>query len=215
MALSVALHLYSRSHELFRKYIDNSEIITISEATKTRKKNLFLNREITRVNENFTDLNFIKSISINGKKVLILSIDTTELYSDDEYVEKEILNAVSKEIEQIEYDMPLLITHYSVLGTDELPLKNSAALIDFIQKYKIEYVFCGYTHELEIMRVNDLYQDYSFTQSMCGSLSSSNYPNDDNMFLYYENVGSKDMHLHLIRIFLEMGKVHFKQETVF
>lgn len=204
-----------RSHELFRKYIDNSEIITISEATKTRKKNLFLNREITRVNENFTDLNFIKSISINGKKVLILSIDTTELYSDDGYVEKEILNAVSKEIEQIEYDMPLLITHYSVLGTDELPLKNSAALIDFIQKHKIEYVFCGHTHELEIMRVNDLYQDYSFTHSMCGSLSSSNHPNDDNMFLYYENVGSKDMHLYLIRIFLEVGKVYFKQETVF
>ncbi|NPE30144.1 metallophosphoesterase [Methanococcoides sp. SA1] len=204
-----------RSHELFHKYIDNSEIISIAETIKTRKKNIFLNREITNVNENFTDLNFIKSISINGKTVLIISIDTNELYSDDGYVEKEILDAVSKEIEQTEYDLPLLITHYSILGTDESPLKNSADLIDFVQKHKIEYVFCGHTHELEIMRANDLYRGHSFTHFMCGSLSSSNHPKDDNMFLYYENVGSEDMHLHLIRIFLEMGKVHFKQEQVF
>jgi predicted MPP superfamily phosphohydrolase len=204
-----------RSQELFRKYIDNSEIITIPETTKTRKKNLFLNREITKVDNNFTDLNFIKTISINGIKVLILSIDTNELYSDDGYVEKEMLNAVSKEIEQIEYDLPLLMTHYSILGTDELPLKNSAALIDFVQKHKIGYVFCGHTHELEIMRASDLYQGHSFIHSMCGCLSSSNHPTDDNMFLYYENVGAKDMHLHLIRIFLDMGKVHFKQEMVF
>lgn len=204
-----------RSHEFFRKYIDNSEIISISETIKTRKKNIFLDREITKVEDYFTDINFIKSISINGKTVLIISIDTNELYSDDGYVEKEILNAVSKEIEQIEYDLPLLITHYSILGTDECPLKNSAALIDFVQKHKIEYVFCGHTHELEIMRTNDLYQGHSFTHFMCGSLSSRNHSNDDNMFLYYENVGSDDMHLHLIRIFLEKGKVHFKQENVF
>ncbi|MCD4806525.1 MAG: metallophosphoesterase [Methanococcoides sp.] len=204
-----------RSHERFRKYIDNSEIISISETIKTSKKNIFLNREITKVDENFTDINFIKSISINGKTVLIISIDTNELYSDDGYVEKEILNAVSKEIEQTEYDLPLLITHYSILGTDAFPLKNSADLIDFVQKHKIEYVFCGHTHELEIMRANDLYRGHSFTHFMCGSLSSSNHPKDDNMFLYYENLGSDDMHLHLIRIFLEMGKVHFKQEKVF
>ncbi|WP_135611996.1 metallophosphoesterase [Methanococcoides sp. AM1] len=204
-----------RSHELFRKYIDKTEIISISETIKTRKNNIFLDREITKVEDNFTDINFIKSISINGKTVLIISIDTNELYSNDGYVEEEILNAVSKEIEQTEYDIPLLITHYSILGTDECPLKNSAALIDFVQKHKIEYVFCGHTHELEIMRTNDLYQEYSFTHFMCGSLSSRNHSNDDNMFLYYENVGSDDMHLHLIRIFLEMGKVYFKQEKVF
>ncbi|ABE51487.1 metallophosphoesterase family protein [Methanococcoides burtonii] len=204
-----------RSHEFFRKYIDNSEIISISETIKTRKKNIFLNREITKVNENFTDINFIKPISINGKTVLIISIDTNELYNDNGYVEKEILNAVSKEIEQIEYDLPLLITHYSILGTDECPLTNSADLIDFVQKHKIQYVFCGHTHELEIMRTNDQYHGFSFTHFMCGSLSSSNHPKDDNMFLYYENVGSDDMHLHLIRIFLEMDKVHFKQEKVF
>ena len=131
------------------------------------------------------------------------------------YVEQDILNAISKEIEQMGYDISLLMTHYSILGTDELPLKNPGILIDFVQKHKIEHVFCGHTHDLEIMRTNDLYRDHSFIQYMCGSLSSSNHPNDDNMFLYYETVGSKDMHLHVIRIFLEMGEVHFKQETVF
>ncbi|MCD4822238.1 MAG: metallophosphoesterase [Methanococcoides sp.] len=204
-----------RFPELFHKYIDNSEIISIAETIITRKKNIFINREITKVDENFTDINFIRSISINGKTVLIISIDTTELYNDDGYVEKEILDAVSKEIELTEYDLPLLITHYSILGTDDYPLKNSVDLIDFVQKHKIKYVFCGHTHELEIMQANDLYRNHSFTHFMCGSLSSSNHPKDDNMFLYYENVGGEDMHLHLIRIFLEMGKVHFKREKVF
>ena len=204
-----------RSSELFRKYIDNSKIITIPETIKTKKNNLFLDQEITRVDEYFTDLNFIKVIPVKGEKVLVLSVDTTELYNDDGYVEREMLNVLSKEIEQIEYDLILMITHYSILGTDELPLKNSAALIDFVQKHKIGYVFCGHTHELEIMQANDLYQKHSFIHSMCGSLSSSNHPSDDNMFLYYENVGSEDMHLHLIRIFLEKGKVSFKQEKIF
>jgi hypothetical protein len=65
------------------------------------------------------------------------------------------------------------------------------------------------------MRTTDLYNGNSFTQFMCGTLSSCNHANDDNMFLYYENLGSADMHLHLVRIFLEAGKMHFKEEIVF
>jgi len=204
-----------RSHELFRKYIYNPEIIYIPETVKTTKKHLFLNRETTKIHDNFTDINFIQSIAVNGKSVLIISIDSNELYSDDGFVEKEILNAVSKRISQTEYDLPLLLTHYSILGTDECPLRNSACLIDFVQKHNIEYVFCGHTHELELMHTNDLYNKHSFTHFMCGSLSSCNHPNDDNMFLYYENVGSDNMHLHLIRIISEMGTVHLKEEMVF
>jgi predicted phosphodiesterase len=204
-----------RSHELFRKYINNSEIITIPESTRTRKKHLFLNRETTKVRDNFTDVNSIKQIEVNGKMILVISIDSNELYSDDGFVEKEILNAVSREINQIKYDRLLLLTHYSILGTDECPLKNSALLIDFVQEHKIEYVFCGHTHDLELMRTTDLYKKYSFTQFRCGSLSSCNIENDDNMFLYYENLGDDDMHLHLIRIFQEQGKISFKEEMVF
>ena len=80
-----------RSHELFQQYIDDSEIITISKRVKTTKKHLFLNREITKLNDNFTDINFVKSIDIRGKKILIISIDSNELYNDDGYVEKKVL----------------------------------------------------------------------------------------------------------------------------
>lgn len=204
-----------RSHELFRKYIDNSEIIYISKKIKTSKKHLFLNPKITKVDENFTDINFVRSIDIKGKKVLVISIDSNELYNDDGYVEEKVLKAVSKVIKQSDYDIPLLLTHYSILGTDECPLKNSATLIDFVQKHKIKYVFCGHTHELELMRTNDLYNGHKFDQYMCGTLSSRNHPKDDNMFIYYENVGTKDMHLHVIRIFPEKDELYFKEKKVF
>lgn len=204
-----------RSHELFQEYIDNSKNITISKKVKTSKKNLFLNLEITKLNDHFTDINFVKSIEIKGKKVLVISIDSNELYSDDGYVEEKVLKAVSKVIKQADYHIPLLLTHYSVLGTDECPLKNSSILIDFVQKHKIKHVFCGHTHELELMRTNDLYNGYTFDQYMCGSLSSRNHPKDDNMFIYYENLGTKDMHLHVIRIFQEADKLIFKEEKIF
>ncbi|WP_299983008.1 metallophosphoesterase [Desulfobacula sp.] len=204
-----------RSHELFRKYIYNPEIIYIPEMEKTKKQHLFLDRKITKIRDNFTDINFIKSISINKQIVLIISIDSNELYRDEGYVEKEVLNAVSKKIKQIEYDLPLLLIHHSLLGTDECPLKNSSSIIDFVHEHKIENVFCGHTHELELMRTTDLYNGNSFTQFMCGSLSSINHINDDNMFLYYENLGSENMHLSLVRIFLKEGLVTFKEEKIF
>ena len=204
-----------RSHELFRQYICSSEIITIPESTTTKKKHLFLNREITKVRDNFTDVNHLTQVEIDRTRVLVISIDSNELYSDDGFVEKEVLNAVSQQINQIEYDLLLLLTHYSILGSDECPLKNSAVLIDFVQKHKIEYVFCGHTHDLELMRTTDLYKQHSFNHFRCGSLSSCNIENDDNMFVFYENLGDDQMHLHLIRIFQEKGKIIFKEEIVF
>jgi len=92
-----------RSHELFQQYIDDSEIITISKRVKTTKKHLFLNLEITKLNSHFTDINFVKCIDVKGKKALVVSIDSNELYNDDGYVEKKILKAVSKVIKQSEY----------------------------------------------------------------------------------------------------------------
>jgi 3',5'-cyclic AMP phosphodiesterase CpdA len=203
-----------RSHELFKKYIFDPEIIYSSEMTQTTKKNLFLNREITKVRENFTDLNFVKTIPVNGKSVLIIGIDSNELYSDQGFVEREILHAISDKINQMEYDVPLLLIHHSILGTDEEPLKNSKRVIDFVWKHKIETVFCGHTHELELNRSVDLYRGHTFTQFMCGSLSSCNHANDDNMFLYYENWGTDDPRVHLVRIFTQGGKVHFAREFI-
>ena len=204
-----------RSHELFRKYILDPETISLSEMTKTTKKKLFLDREITKVHENFTDLNFFKAIHINGKSVLIIGIDSNELYTDVGFVEENILQAISGKINQIEYDVPLLLIHHSILGTDEEPLKNSLRVTDFVREHRIENIFCGHTHELEIRQTTDLYHGHSFTQFMCGTLSSCNHCNDDNMFLYYENWFSDDMHLHLVRIFPERGKMIFKEEKIF
>lgn len=204
-----------RSHELFRKYIYNPGVIYPSGMAGFTKRHLFLNRKITRVRENFTDINFIKSIPVNGKSVLIISLDSNELYSDDGFVEEKILHAVSEKINQTKYDLPLLLIHHSILGTDEAPLENSSRLIDFVQEHKIKNVFCGHTHELGLSRTTDLYRGNSFTQFMCGTLSSCNHTNDDNMFLYYENLGDDDMHLHLVRIFPEKGRVRFKEEKVF
>lgn len=204
-----------RSHELFRKYISDIEIIRVLESDKTSKKHLFLNRDVTKIDDHFTDVNFVKRVEINGVAVLFISIDSNELYSDDGFVEKKVLKAVSEKINRTKYDLALLLTHYSILGTDECPLKNSAVLIDFVQEHKIEYVFCGHTHDLELMRTTDLYQGHSFNHFMCGTLSSSNIENNDNMFLYYKNLGKEDMHLILVRIFLKKGHMHFTEETVF
>jgi predicted MPP superfamily phosphohydrolase len=173
-----------RSHELFRKYICDSEIISVPQYANTRKKHLFLNRKITNVDDNFTDINSIKQLNIKGEKAAVVTIDSNELYSDDGFVEKEVLKAVSEKISRIEYDHILLLTHYSILGTDECPLKNSAVLIDFVHKHKIEYVFCGHTHDLELMRTTDLYKGHRFNHFRCGSLSSSNIENDDDKFVY-------------------------------
>ncbi len=204
-----------RSHELFRKYIYNPKIIFIPEMNNTKKKHLFLDQKITKIRDNFTDINFITTITINKKTALIISIDTNELYRDEGYVEIEVLKAVSKKIKQLEYDLPLLLIHHSLLGTDECPLKNSSSIIDFVHEHNIKNVFCGHTHELEVMQTTDLYNGQSFIQFMCGSLSSINHANDDNMFLYYENLGDDNMRLRLVRIFEKEGKLEFKEETVF
>jgi hypothetical protein len=42
-----------RSHELFRKYISDREIIRIVKSGTTRKKHLFLNQTITKVDDHF------------------------------------------------------------------------------------------------------------------------------------------------------------------
>jgi 3',5'-cyclic AMP phosphodiesterase CpdA len=203
-----------RSHELFLKYIFDPEIIYLPEMAKTTKKNLFLNREITRIHENFTDLNFIKVIPVGGKSVLLIGIDSNELDTDVGFAEEEILHAISDKIDQMEYDVPLLLIHHSILGTDEEPLRNSIRVTDFVRKHKIETVFCGHTHELELRRSVDLYQGHTFTQFMCGSLSSCNHAHDDNMFLYYENWGTDDSLLHLVRISTQEGIVHFEREYI-
>jgi 3',5'-cyclic AMP phosphodiesterase CpdA len=203
-----------RGSEFFKKYIYDPKIIYPLDKERCVKENIFLDRRITKLSENFTDLNFVETISIKGVSILIVSIDTSQLYSDEGYVDQEILRTVSKNLKQLNYDKALLLVHYSILGTDAHPLHNPLRLIDFVREHNIEHVFCGHTHELELRRSTDLYYGNTFTQYMCGSLSSCNNKNDSNMFLYYENFGDENMRIHLVRIHIEDDQLVFKNETI-
>jgi 3',5'-cyclic AMP phosphodiesterase CpdA len=203
-----------RSPELFKEHIYDTETIYPLLVEKCTKKNLFLDQTITKVNDNFTDINFIKTISLDDSSMVVVSIDTSQLYSDNGYIDEEILRTVSECMDRMTYQRAILLIHYSILGTDEHPLHNPLRLIDFVRRHNIEHVFCGHTHELEIRQTIDLYHGHSFTQYMCGSLSSCNNVNDSNMFLYYENFGDKDMRIHLVRIYPQGDKLVFKNEIV-
>ena len=203
-----------RGSEFFKKYIYDPEIIYPLDIEQCVKENVFLDRRITKLSDNFTDINFIETISVNGDSVLVVSIDTSQLYSDYGHVDEEILRTVSAALKQLTYEKAALLVHYSILGTDAHPLHNPLRLIDFVREHNIEHVFCGHTHELEIRRSTDLYYGHTFTQYMCGSLSSCNNTNDSNMFLYYENFGDENMRIHLVRMHLEGDQLTFKDETI-
>ena len=203
-----------RSHEYFAKYIDNGEIILPLKQELTTKKDLYLRRDITKVNNYFTDLNFIKLITINGMTVLVICIDSNILYKDEGFVEEEILKNISLKIEQIKYDRSLMLIHHSILTGDVTPLLNPLVLTGFVRKHNVEAVFCGHTHLLDLRKSTDLYFDSSFTQYLVGSLSSSNRVGDDNNFLFLENWGTSKMQIHLIRILLEDGGMSFVEELI-
>ncbi len=203
-----------RSHEYFKKYIYHNEIISPARPELTTKKTLFLNRNITKIKDNFTDLNYTKLLNINGMTVLVICIDSNILSEDEGFVEEELLRMISRKIIRMKYDKSIMLIHHSILATDEGPLQNSLLLTDFVRENKIEDVFCGHTHQLDLRKSTDLYFDHSFTQYMVGSLSSCNHANDDNMFLYFENWGTSEIRIHLIRIILDDDSVNFTEELL-
>jgi len=203
-----------RSHEYFKKYIYHNEIISPARPELTTKKTLFLNRNITKIKDNFTDLNYTKLLNINGMTVLVICIDSNILSEDEGFVEEELLRMISRKIIRMKYDKSIMLIHHSILATDEGPLQNSLLLTDFVRENKIEDVFCGHTHQLDLRKSTDLYFDSSFTQYMVGSLSSCNHANDDNMFLYFENWRTPEMQVRLIRIILDDDSVSFTEELL-
>jgi 3',5'-cyclic AMP phosphodiesterase CpdA len=203
-----------RSHEYFKKYIYHNEIILPARPELTTKKTLFLNRNITKIKDNFTDLNYTKLLNINGTTVLVICIDSNILSENEGFVEEELLRMISRKISRKKYDKSIMLIHHSILATDEGPLQNSLLLTDFVRENKIEDVFCGHTHQLDLRKSTDLYFDNSFTQYMVGSLSSCNHASDDNMFLYFENWGTSEMRIHLIRIILDDESVSFTEEVL-
>ena len=203
-----------RSADYFRQYIDDVEVIRPLDRDNCSKKNIFLDANTNQIEEHLTDINFLKSIIVEGVSVLVVCLDSCELYEDNGLVDKEMLRTVSLAIKQASYDRIILLNHHSILDTDSDPLFNSRIVIEFVIEHNIEYVFCGHTHQLAMMKSTDLYHKHTFTQYKNGSLSSANTPNDTNMFMYYKNLGSEDMEIHVIRMFVEHDGLKFKEEII-
>ena len=203
-----------RSHEYFRKYIDHDEIILPSGPELTTKKNIYLQRNISKTKNYFTDLNSIKIVTIDSMVVLVICIDSSVLYEDDGFVDEEILKSISRKISRVKYDKSMMLIHHSILTMDSDPLRNSFHVTDFIRDHKIEDVFCGHTHRLDLRKSTDLYSQSSFTQYMVGSLSARNLMGHDNQFLYLENWGTSEKRIHLVRIFFDNGVMSFTEELI-
>ena len=203
-----------RSTDYFRQYIDEIEVIRPLNRDKCRKRNIYLEGNTIGIKEHFTDINFLKKITINGESLLIVCLDSNSLYEDNGFVDKEILRTISHAISKESYDRIILLNHHSILDTDSDPLFNSRIVVEFVREHNIEHVFCGHTHHLSIMRSTDLYHKHSFIQYKNGSLSSGNTLNDTNMFLYYKNFGTEAMEIHVIRAIVDNGCMSFKEEIV-
>lgn len=203
-----------RSADYFRQYIDDTEVIRPLNRSKCRKNNIFLDGKTNGIKDNFTDINFLKNITIKGESLLIVCLDSNSLYNDNGFVDKEMLRTLSHAISKESYDKIILLNHHSILDTDSDPLFNSRIVVEFVRQNNIEHVFCGHTHQLSLMRSTDLYHKHSFTQYKNGSLSSANTLNDTNMFLYYKNLGSEAMEIHIVRAIIEKKSLTFKEEII-
>ena len=203
-----------RAHSYFKKYIDHCEIISPSRPELVTKKDIYLSKDITKTNDYFTDLNHIKLITIGSMTVLVICLDSNMLYKDEGFVEEQILKSISSKIKQMKYDKAMIMIHHPILAGDPTPLLNPLLLTDFAIEHKIEDVFCGHTHLIDLRKSTDLILKNSITQYMVGSLSSRNLVGDDNNFLFFEDWGTAEMKIYLIKILLEDGHMNFSEEII-
>ena len=203
-----------RSTDYFRQYIEDVEVIRPQNRDKCRKNNIYLEGSTNGIKDHFTDINFLKNITINDESLLIVCLDSNVLYKDNGFVDKEILKTLSNAINDASYDKIILLNHHSILDTDSDPLYNSRIVVEFVREHNIEHVFCGHTHQLSIMKSTDFYHKHSFTQYKNGSLSSGNTLDDTNMFLYYKNFATDAMEIHIVRAIIENNCLNFKEEII-
>lgn len=205
-----------RSHEMFKEYIFNPDILIHPPTDKGfAKKYLFINKKNIVLNEYFTDINYLKTIKIGNKTLLAVCIDSCYFQRDYGLVEESILDNLSLEMSNIKYDTALLLIHHSILGTDEDPLVNSQRVIDLINNHKIKYAFCGHTHQADLRESYDLNNKHKFIQFMCGSTSSESISHQGyNMFYYYKNIGEENLEIYLIKIFVKGDDLEFQEERI-
>ncbi len=202
-----------RALEMFRKCIYDGEFIHPKDPSKVQKPKLFINSAMSNLEDNFTEVNYLRMMEIDGERVLFVCIDTNLCQKHDGFVEPQILEALRDEMSKLTYDRVLMLSHHSLLATDECPLINSKQVTDFILETGIEATFCGHTHKLDIVEVSDLVRGKKFRQFMCGTLSAKGSGTEGNMFCTYENFGTSDEVITITRVYPTDGGLEFV-ETV-
>ena len=204
----------NRCQDLYKTFIDSPDKIPPCDTIPVTKPDLYLDRAITNVIDNFTDINFIKTISIAGKTAALIGIDSNVLQKDNGFVEPAILAAVSNKLKSLHYDFSILLTHYPLLGTDTNPFENSRAVLDLVNAHHIDYVLCGHDHYVCASRYHDLGTGHSFYHLLCGGAGTTNIPRDDNVFMVYENMGTEDLRIQVARLFPEGDRLNIETERV-
>lgn len=203
-----------RSHEMFREYIYDGQFITPKDPIKIKKPNVFFEPARMKLKDYLTEVNFLQVIKAGEQTVLLICIDTNVFQSDAGHVEEQILQSIADEISGLNYDRILMLSHHPVLATDEDPMYNSKRVTEFILKHKIEAVFCGHTHELDILDVSDVVGGSRFRQFMCGSMSSVNISRESNMFCTYENFGTPEEVITVTRMYPTKTGLEFVETRI-
>jgi len=203
-----------RSHEMFRKYLLEGQIVGPKDPRRVDKEKIFIDPETANLRDYFTDINYLRQFTIDGEVVLVVCVDTAVLQSDRGYIDEQILASLADEMTAIVYDRVLLLTHHPILSTDGDPLRNSKRLSDFVLDHKIDSVFCGHTHEVDIVKVSDVIRRRHYRQFMCGSLSSINTPRDTNMFCTYEDFGTAEEKITVTRLHATANGLEFTESPI-
>jgi predicted MPP superfamily phosphohydrolase len=203
-----------RSHEMFREFIHDGQFIQPKDPSKVDKHKLFLDETKMNLDSYFTDVNYLRQIKVDGEDILLVCIDTALFQSDFGLMEEQILRSLADEMTKLTYDLALLLSHHPILSTDNDPLISSRRVTDFVLDQGIEAVFCGHTHEVDIVKLSDLVRGRGFRQFTSGSLSSANVSRDTNMFCTYENFGTPAEVITVTRMTPTVDGLEFTETVV-
>jgi len=203
-----------RSHDFFRKYIHDDQFIEPRDKSKVRKRRVYMNKDILTLEGYFYEANYVRVFDINNEKIMVVALDTCVMHEHTGFVEPEILHAISELIDTMPHDRILMMTHHSVLSTDNEPLYCSNLVTDFLIKHKIEANFCGHSHVADIVEVKNIIHNHSYRQFMCGSMSSRTVPNEPNMYFTYENFGTESEKFILTHMYPAKGGIKFVDSVI-
>ena len=189
-----------RSQELFRQYLYGGPFLEPKDPSKVTKPKVYHDPQKMNLSEYMADVNFVRQFTIGQEEVLILCLDTNKFQSDFGLVEEQFLYAMADEMARRTYDRAIMLAHHPIVVTDPDPLIDSKRVADFVLDNQIEAVFCGHTHEVDMVEVSDLVRKAKFRQFMTGSLSSANVYRDKNMFTTIKNFGTAEENITITRI---------------